>query len=325
MKVREIMKGIRKYKDALDELALHLRVGRLLLYADCVWSYLRYGCVLNHYIYGQFYKLPAFERKKAFTFREWNRIIVKANCRDSIHVLKNKVDFNNYYSDFIGRDWLYSKDMTVDSLRSFLKKHEYVIIKPMAGLEGDGIKLVKFGADVNVEALFDELKADDVLIEEKIIQHPDMVFGNKSVNTIRVYTIYNNETNDIALLKTVVRAGIGESIVDNSHSGGCAYEIDRILGYIISPSYCANGLITYIHPGTDICMLGRKIPYWKEMLEMCKKAARMLPACRLIGWDVTITERGPFLIEGNHTPDLDMIEFVGSHGYKYKIRENLHI
>lgn len=325
MNVKEIVKGVKKYKNALDVLALRLGVGRLPLYVDCTWSYLRYGCVLNHYIYGQFYKQRAFERKEAFTFREWKRVIGKANSGDSIHILKNKVDFNNYYSDFIGRDWLYSKEMTIESLKSFLEKHEYAIIKPMAGLEGDGVRLVKFGPDVNAEALFDELKADDVLIEERIIQHPDMVFGNKSVNTIRVYTIYNNETNAIALLKTVVRVGIGESIVDNSHSGGCAYEVDSALGYVISPSYCANGLITYIHPETDICMLGRKIPYWKEMLEMCEQAARMLPACRLIGWDATITEKGPFLIEGNHTPDLDMIEFVGSHGYKYKIRENLHL
>lgn len=286
---------------------------------------MRYGCVLNHFIYGQFYKRRAFERKKIFTFREWKRIITKANSRDSIHILKNKVDFNNFYKNFIGRDWLYSKNMVIEDLTSFLKKHEYAIIKPMAGLEGDGIRLMRFGADVNITRVFEELRTDDVLIEERIIQHPDMVFGNKSVNTIRVYTIYNSETDKVILLKTVVRVGIGESIVDNSHSGGCAYEIDQTFGYVISPSYCANGLITYIHPGTNICMVGRKIPYWKEVLDICDKAARMLPTCRFIGWDVAITEKGPLLIEGNHTPDLDMIEFVGSYGYKYKIRENLHI
>lgn len=325
MNIEGIIGGIKKYKKALDKLSLRLGARSIFLYVDCIWSYLRYGCVLNHFIYGQFYKRRAFERKKIFTFREWKRIITKANSRDSIHILKNKVDFNNFYKNFIGRDWLYSKNMVIEDLTSFLKKHEYAIIKPMAGLEGDGIRLMRFGADVNITRVFEELRTDDVLIEERIIQHPDMVFGNRSVNTIRVYTIYNSETDKVILLKTVVRVGIGESIVDNSHSGGCAYEIDQIFGYVISPSYCANGLITYIHPGTDICMVGRKIPYWKEVLDICDKAARMLPTCRFIGWDVAITEKGPLLIEGNHTPDLDMIEFVGSYGYKYKIRENLHI
>lgn len=325
MNIKGIIRGIKKYKVAIDRLSLQIGVNSLSLYTDCIWSYLRYGCVLNHYIYGQFYKRRAFERKEVFTFREWNRIITNVNSRDSIHFLKNKVDFNNYYTNFINRDWLYSKNMTIEDLLSFMEKHECAIIKPMAGLEGDGVRLVKFGADVNIQKVFKELEADDVLIEERIIQHPDMIFGNKSVNTIRIYTIYNNETNKVILLKAVVRVGIGESIVDNSHSGGCAYEIDKTLGYVISPSYCANGLITYIHPGTDICMLGRKIPYWKEVLQMCDEAAQMLPTCHLIGWDVAITKDGPLLIEGNHTPDLDMIEFVGSYGYKYKIRDNLHL
>lgn len=325
MNVEGIIGGIKKYKHNLDKLSLQLGVRRLPLYTDCIWSYLRYGCVLNHFVYRKFYKRRTFERKEIFTFREWKKIITKVNSEDSINILKNKVEFNNYYKKFIGRDWLYSKDMVIEDLILFMKKHEYAIIKPMAGLEGDGVRLVRFGADVNVTKVFEELRTSDVLIEERIVQHPNMIFGNKSVNTIRVYTLYNSETDKVTLLKTVVRVGIGESIVDNSHSGGCAYEIDKTLGYVISPSYCANGLITYIHPGTDICMLGRKIPYWKEALVMCDQAARMLPTCRLIGWDVAITEKGPLLIEGNHTPDLDMIEFVGSYGYKYKIRKGLNI
>ena len=70
-------------------------------------------------------------------------------------------------------------------------------------------------------------------------------------------------------------------------------------------------------------MLGRKIPFWNEVLSICNDAAKKIPKCQYIGWDVAITENGPLLIEGNHMPDLDMIEFVGSHGFLDKIMKGL--
>lgn len=94
---------------------------------------------------------------------------------------------------------------------------------------------------------------------------------------------------------------------------------------IISKSYCANGLETDIHPGTDIKMTGRVIPFWSEVIRLCINAAFKLKECKFIGWDVAITEKGPLLIEGNHTPDLDMVEFVGSHGYLPTIKGLLNL
>jgi hypothetical protein len=72
-------------------------------------------------------------------------------------------------------------------------------------------------------------------------------------------------------------------------------------------------------------MLGFKVPNWHIAIDSVIKAAEKLPQCRLIGWDVAITENGPLLIEGNHEPDLCLIEFVGNHGYKNIIREHLNI
>ena len=292
---------------------------------DCIWSYLRYGCVLNHYLYGKFYNLSYVDRKKAFTYRHWTKIVPGANDPSAIHFLKNKVDFNTLFADYLHRDWLFTGSMTLDGFTKFVQKHKEAIIKPMDGLEGIGIFLKKFTEDEDIESLFRELEGSNSLIEERIVQHPQMVFGNKSVNTIRAYTIYNDKEDKVEILKTVVRAGIGEAIVDNSHSGGCAYEVDRESGIIISHSYCANGVETEIHPGTDIRMIGRTIPFWQEVKQLCIDAATRLKDCRFIGWDIAITEKGPLLIEGNHTPDLDMVEFVGSHGYLPLIKKMLNI
>jgi hypothetical protein len=326
MLITDILAGITKYKKEIDTLSTRINVNRVLLYLDCIYARFKYGCMINHYIHGHFYKLRRYERKKHFTYRHWKRIIPKVNDLDFVYILKNKVDFNVYFSDYIKRDWLYSKDMSIEQFKHFITKHGCAIVKPQSGLEGGGIKFVQFSAMDNIDYIYTKLKNDDVLIEEKICQHPDMIFGNKSVNTIRVYTLYNEFKNEVYILKTVVRVGIGNSIVDNSHSGGCAYEIDIMTGHIISTSFCyKTGIISHIHPGTDICMLGRKIPYWDDVLNMCISAAKKITKCRLIGWDVAITENGPLLIEGNHEPDLCLIEFVGNHGYKNIIREHLNI
>lgn len=47
----------------------------------------------------------------------------------------------------------------------------------------------------------------------------------------------------------------------------------------------------------------------------------MLPQCRFIGWDIAITDNGIELIEGNHNPDYELIEFFGTRGWYAKIKE----
>lgn len=49
----------------------------------------------------------------------------------------------------------------------------------------------------------------------------------------------------------------------------------------------------------------------------------MMPSVTFIGWDVAITEKSPIFIEGNHDPDLDIMEFVGNSGYLPLIKQHL--
>lgn len=322
---KSIIVGLKKYKYELDLLSDRKNVSKSYLYVDCFLSYVRYGCVLNHYVLGKFYLRKGFERKRILTYRKWAKMVNRVNSPQTIHLLQNKVDFNHFFRKYIGREWIYSKRMTLDDFLQFSSKHCEAIVKPMTGLEGEGIYCLKLPNDKNrIKSIFLDLKNTDCLIEEKIQQHSDMVFGNKSVNTIRVYTIYGKQSRTPHVLKTVLRVGVGDSIVDNSHSGGCAYEVDAKTGYVISNSYAANGFSGYIHPNTNICMLGVHIPYWSEVLDLCKKAAAKIPECQYIGWDVAITQSAPVLIEGNHLPDLDMIEFVGSYGYYTTIQTFLN-
>lgn len=68
-------------------------------------------------------------------------------------------------------------------------------------------------------------------------------------------------------------------------------------------------------------MLGYQIPNWDKVIEGSKRAAEHLPQIGFIGWDVAITENGIQLIEGNHNPDYELLEFFGSNGYYEKINK----
>jgi hypothetical protein len=68
-------------------------------------------------------------------------------------------------------------------------------------------------------------------------------------------------------------------------------------------------------------MLGCQIPNWEKVISGVKDAAKSFPQCRFIGWDVAIIENGIELIEGNHNPDYELIEFVGTKGWYGKIKQ----
>ena len=324
MRVKTLIQGVRKYTFALKKLSREIGVSKLYLYLDCMISYILYGCVLNQYIEGRFYLKRFFDRKRIFTYRKWKRVL-RFNDPNYVHILKDKVEFNHFFSGFIGREWLCSKDILYEDFILFLKRHGACFLKPNGGLEGAGCQVVYFNENEDYTDFVNDLRKKDYLIEEVVRQHDDMIFGNESVNTIRVYTIYNEELNKAIAFKTTLRVGVGKSIVDNSHAGGVSYEIDIPTGRIDSRGWGHVYNDVLVHPLTDICMMGRKIPYWEEVVKMCELSAMKIPKIRYIGWDVAIKNDGPLLIEGNHIPDLDIMEFVGNYGYWPVIKSHLNL
>lgn len=294
------------------------------LFLDFLWCYLRHGCLLKQYYVGNFYKKKEFERRGMLTYRRVFDIIGRYNDKKYIHFLDNKVDFNMYFSDFIHRKWTYSKKMDYQTFSTVAHSSTAIIIKPINDWEGHGIYKVetKSLSEQELKVLFEQLKKENVLIEECIVQHPNMVFQNESVNTIRIYTFFNPKSSKYVLLKPLLRVGVGNTVVDNYCSGGCVYELDSKEGVIITRSLSKVNPNALFHPGTDICMLGYIIPRWKDVITMCEKAARHIPECQFVGWDIAILQNGDIeFIEGNHNPDYELLEFIGETGHYKKIKD----
>lgn len=313
MTIRTIIDYSIRCKSLLRDLSTKENIPVWQLWIDSIWSFIRYGCTIRQY-HKEFYQYSRLVRNHIFTFRKFKKLVARTNNPSYIYLLSDKAAFNSHFSRFITRNWLSSNKMTFEGFDSLCNSKTGIIVKPLGGMEGKDISIISEESLHSHEArltLFSKLKQDNWIIEEVIKQHPQMIFGNNSVNTIRAISLMDKENNEIAIIKTVLRAGVGESFVDNFHQGGCVYDVDIDTGRISSKGISSESSNIILHPGTSICMLGYQIPEWKEVLSVIRKAHQLIPQCRFISWDIAITENGVELIEGNHDGDYDMLEFVG--------------
>ncbi|MBD5269323.1 MAG: hypothetical protein HDS43_01700 [Bacteroides sp.] len=292
-------------------------------YFDYFGAYVKHGCLIDQYINGKFYTYRNYYRKRIITQRRLDEIIRIANKPDGIHLLENKADFNRHFSKWVKRGWAFSETMTLDDFSALCKTCKYLFVKPLDSYEGKGIERIETPADEeSIRGLYDKLKGGRFIIEQELKQHPGMIFGNKSVNTLRINTLLDREGN-VHIFKPVLRTGVGDAVVDNYNAGGVEYAVDTETGIITMPGYSQGIMKEIYHPGTDIKMVGYQIPMWKEVIETVTQAARHIPQCRYIGWDVAITPDGIEFIEGNHNPGYVCMEYFGETGWYGKLKKYL--
>lgn len=308
--IKRIVNYLIQCDNLLSELSQKQHISKSFLWLDSAWALFRHGCLIKQYSYGDFYKVARPLMSGVITQRRLERIIRDYNNSTYIHLLRNKNEFNELFKQWIKREWLWSNVMSETEFKIFVNKHQSLFVKPLDDQEGHGIRILKIVNEKDIHQIYTELKDKNVLIEETIVQHPKMSFGNSAVNTVRIITCLDTE-NEVHFLRAALRVGVGDSIVDNFSAGGVLYDIDIQSGRIDNQGICHDGSKYIFHPGTNICMLGYQIPNWKQVLESVCSAAKMIPQCRFIGWDVAITLDGVELIEGNHNPGLFTMESVG--------------
>ena len=191
------------------------------------------------------------------------------------------------------------KQEDISVLHNFSGK---IVLKKHNGQCGLGIKVKEIIDFENLESLIDYLyQTDNDLVEEFVTQHPDLMrLSPAGLNTVRIFTQLNSN-NEVEILGCRLRITV-DSIVDNMAAGNIAAAIDERTGVVTSPgvySDITKEEVEY-HPITNEPIVGFKVPYWQETIEMVNQAALHYPACRSVGWDVAITKYGPELIEGNH-------------------------
>lgn len=265
----------------------------------------------DYYAFGFCFIRSHKQRKTFMTMQDNWKLSRILNDPDYVNVFQEKDIFNKRFREFLGRDYIDIRESDDKTLRSFLKNHRIAFIKQPKNFGGLGVKrLDTTDVDLDNEEEFQKVKSTILdgkfyLVEECLKQHEEMsrLYPN-SINTIRVVTVLDNN-NEAHVMYTYVRMGVGGSYVDNVTSGGC-YAMIEPNGVIMTPALAdKTGEFFDMHPDTKTVFKGFEIPYYKEVVEFCKKAAHVEPHVRYIGWDVCVTPTGPVFVEGNYLPAYD--------------------
>lgn len=275
-----------------------------LLY-DIIYCGLCFGASDEEYFLYDFEHLSNEQRDEYVTDRVRFRFYQSVNQLSGVKLLNDKhqayLRFRKYYK----RDAL--KIGSVADLAAFLEfvsKHPRFIVKPNDLYGGKGIYI----ADVTKEGistLFATLLTykGGVIIEELVEQSEQMNRLNDScLNTVRVHTVYF--TDHVEIHFPTLRCGSGGSATDNFCSGGLLALVSPESGKVISPF--ANHWREFYdrHPDSGICAKEFQYPKWDDACALAKELAKLIPECRVVGWDLAHTENGWVMIEGNGCPQL---------------------
>ena len=129
---------------------------------------------------------------------------------------------------------------------------------------------------------------------------------------------------EVLIQGKVVCGGVGgNSTVDSYSQGGVIYPVNLEGGFVEGFGVRKiDQKEIYIHPETDIMMLGYKIPHWDILIDTILKVANKISQLQYIGWDIAITQTGVDLIEGNPDAESSLFERVGNERLFYpKIRK----
>lgn len=207
----------------------------------------------------------------------------------------------------------------------YRKLDEGFVVKPVEGLGGEGILVVKKAskkenewimmdgsrlklADLKlhirdtIEGRFSRNNlADTALVEERVKIHP--VFSKIAVGgTPDVRVIVFNRVPVMAMLRVPTAESKGKS---NLHQGAIGLGLDIATGITTYGVY-KNTPIKYF-PNTTKKVNGIAVPFWTKVLETAVKIQFKRPGLAYFGCDILIDkEKGPVVIEINDQPGLSI-------------------
>ncbi len=306
---------------------------RILFELCCLW--VLYRTIPSHYFSRYLFKRDITTVRDYIPGKLLYKRKAKFNERSARNMLDNKFFFDLYYRqlDFpLPQLWMHN------TRRAFLVDRKYLEIHDVDGFKEVVARVIKANAADNtlyikkaydayggsnihkihldhltsypdkINEIFSEVINSAFIFQQTIKQHPEMdKLSPFSLNTMRFDTFINTD-GTVEIISGYMKTNIRNNHVDNEPTGGCEISLDLETGRLRKYGHLTlkfNGLSRSTqHPTTKTVFENFVVPYFKEAKEMVIQAARVMPALRLVGWDVAIGENGPVLIEGNSDYDI---------------------
>lgn len=291
------------------EVRKETRLPSFFIVLDMLWCAALYNVgFYDYHIFGFVHIRRHRDRKTFFTMRDNWRLSRLVNTPDDTEIFKDKLRFCATFSAFLGREFLNLREADDETVAAFFRRHPVVFLKApdsFGGLAVERFACTAGDADRAAALRQGWLNRGLSLMEEALVQHADLAaLHPASINTVRIVTL-TDTAGEPHVLYAFLRTGCCGHFVDNTTSGGLSALICPD-GVIRRPALSdKTGVYFDAHPDTGVPFIGLRVPAFDEAIALCKRAARVRPGMRYVGWDVCITPQGPVLVEGNDLPAYD--------------------
>lgn len=310
--VSRVLSGVRleELNKCMEKARTRCKKGKVSLFFDMLWCAMRYGAGYHDYVMFGFYDMDGAHRDTYVTRLRNKKMIARINNPDTADLFDRKVLFYPRFQKYLGREFLLVENMTMEQFQKFMEHRQEIFAKPDVGESGKGIEKLKREEFHSLEDMFSYIKGRGFgTIEEALVQHEALQkLYPLSVNTLRIVTLLKKDDRgqwESHCVYAVQKMGNSGKVVDNLENGGLFCPVDRETGKLTGVGHMSSLETKEVHPYTGIPLIGYTIPYVKEAIALCKKAALEEPAMRFVGWDVCIKPDGPAIVEGNDYPGYD--------------------
>lgn len=290
--------GVRNMIRIAGKISDEYHIPRAVILADMVQCSVRYYAGYYDYHEWDYHLMNHRERKTYLTRPQAHQLVLHYNDRAFSHLFMNKVEFNRRFADYVGRDWVDLRETSVEQFADFVAAHPRLFAKDPENLGGYGLEAIDGEALEDVPALHARLlERRQFLVEEFVTQHPELTrLSPDSVNTLRIITFHDGTTSHV--LAHAFKMGAGAKM-DNFGQGGIQTTPDET-GLLPYGAFNKEGDKYWIHPLTGVPIVGFRVPFFAEAIEMAKEMSAVVPEVPYVGWDIAIGPDGPLVIEGNY-------------------------
>jgi len=205
-------------------------------------------------------------------------------------------------------------------LADYLRGRDDFVVKPNCGSAGRGVLVIldrreqhfvrHNGELLTLDQLRQHLsdilsgmyslggRPDRALVQQRVRLHP--AFQSIAYNGIPdIRVILYRKRPAMAMLRLPTEASQGRA---NLHQGGIGAGIDLTSG--VTHHAVQRNRFVERHPDTGTSVVGLRVPYWKQVLNMSRRVAEAV-GLGYIGVDIVVDElQGPMLLEANARPGL---------------------